>query len=160
MSSSPQPPDLRALDAQVAEQIMSLRIYSLEWPCWQSGDDGSWHAYGVDDVEGARVCDAKLPVYVDGGYQGVPFLSVVPEFSSDWNAAARILEHFTDREYGKVRVTGSHYHGWHAYICWGPGTDGEGDCGQSVWGATGPEAICAAALACVRQREAVGEKRE
>jgi hypothetical protein len=74
---------------------------------------------------------------------------VPPDYSTDIAAAWTVVEHFTAREYGKVRVSTSYYHGYHAHICWGPGVDGEGSSPEGVYGGTAPEAICRAALAAV-----------
>ena len=73
-----------------------------------------------------------------------------PRYSADIAEAWKLAEWVEAKEYGKVRVTLSHYHSAHCYACWGPGLDGEADSGQALYYTeTAAEAICKAVLRAV-----------
>lgn len=110
----------RELDATVAVKVLGWKL------------NGPW----------GRRCE-WVGVSPDGTRAGVPY------YSDNIAAAWEVVEKFEALEYGKVRLAGSHYHGWYCSICWGPGRDGEGEA-YSVFGATAPEAICRAAIAALR----------
>lgn len=144
----------RELDVLVAEKVMGLEIFSRNWPVqhfsddtceiapedWETKQPGRWGRQrdAVWKYRGRNIHGEE--------YSG---LGRVPEYSTDIDAAWQVLEKFSEREYGKVRLTGSYYHGWYCSIFWGPGLDGEGETPEPVFGATAPEAICRAALKAV-----------
>ena len=113
---------LLELDALIAERLMG----------WTVAKGGRW---------GAR-CRNK-----EGNLRGIR-TEPTPCYSSEIAAAWEVVEQMVDRNYGKVHVSGSHYHGWHAWVAW----DDDGEHGSSVsttepiCAVTAPLAICLAAL--------------
>jgi hypothetical protein len=145
----------RELDAAVAEEVMGREIFSREWPCIYFKSDETWEVAPEDyQTREPRRWGGQPEIvwkFSAVNIYGQPYSSLhrVPDYSTDIAAAWDVVEKIEALEYGKVRIDGSHYHGWHCSVCWGPGNDGEGEA-FGVPGATAPEAICRAALAAVR----------
>jgi hypothetical protein len=118
---------LRELDALVAEHVMGWTLAK-----------GRNH-YG--SPMGSNVAN-KL-----GTLAGMA-LSEVPRYSSTWDGAGVVAERMVERNYGKVHVSGSHYHGWYGWVTWDDDREHGSSASdvQPVWGACGPLAICLAAL--------------
>jgi hypothetical protein len=114
------------------------------------------------DVEVARVlgwtgfCEVTvrsgspdLPPLVE--WEGYPtgleeVREIVPYYSTSWEDAGKAVEEWVEStEYGKLRLSGSNYHGWYCGLLWGPGNQGEGSV-PPVPGESGPHAFCRALL--------------
>ena len=111
---------IRHLDAQVAERVFGY--VNVQW-CGDSPGDPDW--YGEDPAFG-----------LGRGLRIKPY-------STDWNAAAEVIEHLRDHGAGELRLES---HGWR-WVASFSGTGQPGECGK-----TGPEAICRAALAIADAR--------
>jgi hypothetical protein len=150
----------REMDAQIHERLFGVPVVGWCTCAWVDGersahpeseDPAGWSCYAERGPVFVEHCCCEHAALDETRYFGhvSSCLGVVPPYSTDIAAAWQVVEHFTAREYGKVRVSTSYYHGYHAHICWGPGVDGEGSSPEGVYGGTAPEAICRAALAAV-----------
>ena len=115
--------------------------------------------FGWEEVTEDEEQPDQVPYYVDPNPEGhgilypkvaAKFPTVypavgLPPYSTDWNAAALVIEHLRDHGAGELRLES---HGWR----WVASFSGTGRPGE--WGKTGPEAICRAALAIADARPA------
>lgn len=149
----------RALDVAVAERVLGLRVVARDWPCgyppsggpleasyWPEGDA---FRRMPDAVWADRADDWPPAVRVAGGAP-MAYVQPVPRYSSDWAAAGEVLERLGALGY-HARVQSPFAPGkpwWCGFTPHGcSGWNGRPDYQES--GATGPEAICRAALATV-----------
>lgn len=124
-------PDERATDTRIHREVLT-RPLAEECP----GD--------VIDYDGQYWLCPHCGVHGDWGTSwGHP--EQPPPYSTDWGAAGPILEHYAAR--GIIIRVGPWVQGWCAYLSWAPRYFPE-DAQQFV-AATGPLAICRAALAVV-----------
>ena len=153
-----------------------LRLYqrhTLPLPscCPVSGNPHPGSSIRISYRAAARVLEvyslgAYLRSFVGGHPSGVRTMEgMIQQVASDCvealgvsvavRASVQLLaEPIIDREYGKVRLDGSHYHGYHCCLSWG---DREGDdSGGSHFGNEAAEALCRAALAAARRSKAAG----
>lgn len=134
----------RELDAEVAEKVLGLEIFSREWPCIYFKSDETWEVAPEDYRESEpnrwggqteivwkfRAANTHGPEYSS--------LHRVDDYSTDWNAASLVVE--------KMRGKGAEFkmqtspEGWHCLI-WLPPKR------TCISAASLPEAICRAAVA-------------
>lgn len=156
----------RELDAAIERVVFGREILGQAFCCWYPGGEEevdsdqapseshyrTGEAYVYVDRCGCEFRDPENP-YDAAVIHGHLWNCLKPcrRYSESIAEAWRVVEWVEAKQYGKVRLHGSHYHGWHCSVCWGQGDGDGGDSGpMPVWGVTAQESICRAALKCLR----------